>query len=436
MRLTVLFSEYITLVPALILAVRQLRRLSRVISWEAVIAFTAILLQPGLLLIDHGHFQYNSVMLGFMVAAIAAMLHGNAPQSCLFFVAALGFKQMALFYAPAVFAYLLGTCLFPRLDVWRFTKIAIYTACAFLALYLPFLLGIAYDISRNVPTPYEHEVPPLLKMVPGSVVVRKFVYPYILQVTQSIHRIFPFSRGLFEDKVANIWCAIHASGLWKLHKYDSSILSRAALGVTLLAILPPCLVIFLRPQRQNILLAFATCAWGFFLCSYQVHEKNVLLPLLPMTLLLASEKGLSYDVRAWVGFANALGSWTMYPLLKRDGLSIPYAVLTLLWLWLLGLPPSSLSVYSSKFKGAKDLQSWIKIIHLLFYTVMMLWHLGELFVPAPGRFPHMWVVVNVVVGAGGFACCYLWCLWNLLIRSNVLSSFGYNNIVYADKKSQ
>jgi len=36
-------------------------------------------------------------------------------------------------------------------------------------------------------------------------------------LAQVLHRIFPFERGLFEDKVANFWCAI--SVVIKLKRY-------------------------------------------------------------------------------------------------------------------------------------------------------------------------------------------------------------------------
>merc|ERR1711964_849659 len=89
-------------------------------------------------------------------------------------------------------------------------------------------------------------------------------------------------------------------------------------------------------------------AWAFFLFSFQVHEKSVLLPLMPMTVLMAGKHGLSKNVRAWVGFANLLGVWTMFPLLQRVDLRIPYYVLSLLWAYLLGLPPTSFAVYKQR----------------------------------------------------------------------------------------
>src|SRR5690242_10458559 len=105
MRATVFVSEYLIYVPALVIFLRRYSRSEGVNIWEASIALVAILLQPSTILIDHGHFQYNTVMLGFTVATLSSAIAGRPLWGCVFFVGALGFKQMALFYAPAIFSY-------------------------------------------------------------------------------------------------------------------------------------------------------------------------------------------------------------------------------------------------------------------------------------------------------------------------------------------
>ena len=423
MRASVVVSEYLVYVPAAVICVRHLARLSNVSVWENGIALAAILMQPATILIDHGHFQYNTVMLGFMLATISSMLAGRALWSCVFFVCTLGFKQMALFYAPAVAAYLAGICIFPRIDIPRFLAIAVVTLISFALLYVPLMLGTLYDTHRAVPLPSDITLPPLLGSLPINLSEKAWYYPYILQLAQSVQRIFPFARGLFEDKVANLWCALHTSGLHKLTPYSSALLSRAALGLTLGAIAPPCLIIFVRPRKELVPLAFATTSWAFFLCSYQVHEKNVLLPLLPMTLLLASENGMKPSIRAWVGYANILGCWTMFPLLARDQLRVPYFTLTLLWAYLMGLPPTSVSAYLTPLAEG-GLHWTVKIVHLGTYVAMLAWQAIVFFVPPPERKPDLWVVANVCVGAAGFGLCYVWCLWRLAVQSGVLEDFG------------
>ena len=436
MRATVYISEHFVYVPAVIICVRHLARLHNINTWEAAIALTAILMQPATILIDHGHFQYNTVMLGFFVAAVSSILAGRALWSCLFFVCALGFKQMALFWAPAIAAYLAGSCLFPKIDIVRLLGIAVTTLGSFVLLFLPHLLGTAYDSYRGIALPSDAALPPLLDSLPIKLDEKAAYWPYIVQIAQAIHRIFPFSRGLFEDKVANIWCTIHASGVHKLHNYDQGLLSKAALGLTLASIIPPCLIIFLRPKKELVPLALATTAWGFFLCSYQVHEKNVLLPLLPMTLLLAAQNGMKPAIRAWVGYANLLANWTLFPLLCKDELRMPYLVLTSLWAYLMGLPPFSINAYTTPAsEGGVSIPT--KLIHSGTYLAMLTWHAAELFVPPPTDKPDIWVVANVCLGAAGFGLCYLWCLWNLAVDSGVLSVFGIRKqSLVTEKKTQ
>ncbi|KAL2807663.1 ALG6, ALG8 glycosyltransferase family-domain-containing protein [Aspergillus granulosus] len=423
MRATVIVSEYLVYIPAIVTFLRRYTRMQAVPVWSASIALSAILLQPATILIDHGHFQFNTVMLGLFVASLDAIMAGRMLWACIFFVGALGFKQMALYYAPVMFAFLLGICFIPRFRPIRLLCISLVTVATFAILLLPLLLGaIGADARKNFTSTTE---PPLLQTLPFELDQSSSLYAILFQLTQVIHRIFPFSRGLFEDKVANAWCAIHT--FYKLHKFESDILKRLSLGATLASISIPCWIIFRHPRASILLPAFATVAWGFFLFSFQVHEKSVLLPLLPMTLLIAGDGGLNKDTRSWVGWANMLGSWTLYPLLKRDGLQVPYFVMTYLWAYLLGLPPTSWQVYRreklpDESGTAAEPHMITKLIHTAFYLAMLGWHVLEAFVPPPPGKPDLWVVLNVLIGAGGFGISYLWCLYRLIVQSQRMDS--------------
>lgn len=420
MRATVIISEYLIYIPAAVIFVRRFSRFYGINAWHSSIALLAILMQPGTILIDHVHFQYNTVMLGFVLACMSSVMAGRNLWSCVFFVLALGFKQMALYYSPVVFAYLLGICVIPRINVPRFLGIAIITAISFAVLFLPIFALALYESRHGIAARPEldgYAAPlPIFTQYSYLVPYKAWYYPIIQQTAQIVYRVFPFARGLFEDKVANFWCALNV--VVKLRKYPAELLQRASLLATLGSILPPSAAIFFSPRKELLPLALATSAWGFFLFSFQVHEKSVLLPLMPMTVLLAGHHGLGKNVRAWVGFANILGCWTMFPLLQRVDLRIPYFVLTLLWAYLLGLPPTSLSVYRTDTTAANK---WVSLatafIHVSFYIAMGVWHVCEAFVLPPTNKPDLWVVANVGVGAAGFGICYLWCLWSLLDES-------------------
>ena len=439
MRATVLISEYLVYIPAAVILNRKLARSRSVSQWESSIALVAILMQPSTILIDHAHFQYNTVMLGFVLASISSIFAGRTLWACVFFVSALCYKQMALYYAPAIFAYLLGMCLLPHLDARRFIATAIITVISFAAIFAPLLLGALYDNRRSIsPTPgiIDASIPPLLSSLPVAINRGAWYYPPLLQLTQSIHRIFPFARGIFEDKVANLWCALHT--FHKLHDYPKAAVQRVSLLFTLVSVLPASMTISLFPHRELLPWAMASTAWGFYLCSFQVHEKSVLLPLLPMTIMLGGDGGLNPETRAWIGWANMLGVWTLFPLLKRDELRVPYAVLSILWAYLLGLPPTSLSLYTGQhIKNGLRLPT--QLLHLAFYTVMLGWHVLEAFVTPPKGKPDLWVVINVLVGAAGFGICYLWCTWQLVLRAGVMEDyFGFRARVKTEgtKKKQ
>lgn len=178
MRHTAIASELITYIPAVILYGCLFT--SSLVDRTSTILL--VLLQPGLTLIDHGHFQYNSVMLGFLVFTLYFSSKGcyNIGAAC--FVCCLSFKQMGLYYAPAIFAFLLSKTL---RDLPMFCGVAVSTISVFSFCYGPFLAtgGVA-------------------------------------GLQQVLVRMFPFGRGLFEDKVANFWCALNV--VYKIRSFWSN----------------------------------------------------------------------------------------------------------------------------------------------------------------------------------------------------------------------
>lgn len=170
MRASVAVSEYLIYVPGVVIFARNYG--NQMSTYDRAIALAAILMQPALMLIDHGHFQYNSVMLGFTILAVDCFLTGHVLWGSFFFVLSLCFKQMALYYAPVVFAYLLGLCVFPRIDIRRLFSIGSVTVATFALMFAPLVLFGGFE-----------------------------------QIGQCLIRVFPFARGLWEDKVANFWCA-------------------------------------------------------------------------------------------------------------------------------------------------------------------------------------------------------------------------------------
>ncbi|KAG1739596.1 glycosyltransferase family 57 protein [Suillus lakei] len=393
MRATVLVLDLLVYVPALYTFVRawQGTRSSR----KRHVALLTLLFHPALLLVDFGHFQYNSVMLGLTILAINAFAAGHDLLGAIFFVLSLGFKQMALYYAPAIGSYLIGKCIYlgPIHGTRLFLRLALTTTFAFVIMFAPFL-------------------PPISPLS---------------TIAAPITRIFPFGRGLFEDKVANFWCFTNVLVKWKrLFAGREGVLIKASTGLTALGFLPavaalifggyktrlqkdtsndsvnesPSMIHAVLPPPTPILpllpYALLTCSISFFLFSFQVHEKTILVPLLPLTLLLSGAAPTD-DVFLWGALGNNVGVFSMWPLLKKDGLGLQYLAMLLLWNRLIGHNPFKLHY-----------GSFVGLVSSVVHTAIILLHLLELIVTPPARYPDLFPVLNVLVSTPVFGLIWLW----------------------------
>ncbi|KAG7443643.1 uncharacterized protein BT62DRAFT_321941 [Guyanagaster necrorhizus] len=302
-----------------------------------------ILLNPCLLLIDFGHFQYNSVMLGLTLLAACAFVNKRYLVGAVLFALSLSFKQMALYYAPAIGIFLLATCIqIPLL----FLKLAVVTTVTFLIVFAPFLTS----------------------------------------PSQAIHRIFPFARGLFEDKVANFWCLTNVLIKWRLLLSVQSLV-RLSTVLTVLAFLPAVILMAQAPEPRLLPYALLTSSLAFFLFSFQVHEKTILVPLLPALMFGTKSE--------WIPLFTNIAAFSMWPLLKRDGVGVQYIATLLLWNRLVGCNPFAFD-------------SVVKILSVAVYAAAFLLHLAEFIIPAPARYPDLWAVANVLVCTPVFFAVWAW----------------------------
>ena len=176
-----------------------------------------LLLQPGLILIDHGHFQYNCASLGLALWGIVAVCTNFDLLGSIAFSLALNFKQMELYHSLPFFCYLLGKALQSRSPLLKVALLGITVATTFAVCWVPFLVDVETAL-------------------------------------QVLHRQFPFERGLFEDKVANIWCSV--SVFIKIRQLLSAgSLLRLTLLTTVMAVLPSSWALLRNPTPYTFLLA-------------------------------------------------------------------------------------------------------------------------------------------------------------------------------------
>lgn len=167
--------------------------------------------------------------------------------------------------------------------------------------------------------------------------------------------------------------------------FDGSIVA------TLLASAPSLVVLFRNPTERQLLYALSIVSLSFFLFSFQVHEKTILVPLLPISLLAGTELELFF----WI---VDVASFSMFPLLKKDGLAMVYWIL--LGGWNYFLRPRR------RWTG-----SVAQIVVAASYAGMGIVHLADAFLIPPARFPDLFVVGNVLLSCAVFVGVWGYLNW-------------------------
>jgi alpha-1,3-glucosyltransferase len=223
--------------------------------------------------------------------------------------------------------------------------------------------------------------------------------------------LFPFSRGVFEDKVSNFWCILDVILKLKTNLSHDT-LAKLCLSITFLFSLPSNLHLFFHPSNTTFLLSLCNTSLIFFLFSFQVHEKSILLAAIPVILTqnLSSLPSHSKLVSVWF---LSISTFSMLPLLIKDGLLLPTISLSILYLtasyqfhFFSPILPSNKPI-SCRATSPTPLSSspLEHILNLLCATSLIgcaLITLLTVTLPPPARYPYLWPLISSAYSAFHF----------------------------------
>ncbi|KAI0772707.1 glucosyltransferase [Irpex lacteus] len=296
----------------------------------------SLFLHPGFLIVDHIHFQYNGFMFGILLWSILMARNGNKLASGFLFAVLLNFKHIYMYLAPAYFIYLLRAfCLSPTGELLptRFLALANTVILVFLVSLGPFLL--------------------------------------MGQLPQLLSRLFPFTRGLNHAYWApNVWALVTAAdrvllqvakrfGVYGLQINTSGVAStsRGLVGDTVFAIIPNVkpihtfiitiafqtvylVKLWRKPTYKSFVTALTLCGYTSYMFGWHVHEKAILLVLVPLSLLAAENNAY---FRTFT-LASIAGVFSLFPLLFTPAETFIKITYSLLWAFFV-LKPLSKRVY-------------------------------------------------------------------------------------------
>ncbi|XP_074246866.1 dolichyl pyrophosphate Glc1Man9GlcNAc2 alpha-1,3-glucosyltransferase-like isoform X1 [Saimiri boliviensis] len=312
----------------------------------------------GLLIVDHIHFQYNGFLFGLMLLSIARLFQKRHMEGAFLFAVLLHFKHIYLYVAPAYGVYLLRPYCFTankpdgsiRWNSFSFVRVISLG----LVVFLVSALSLGPFLALN-------------------------------QLPQVFSRLFPFKRGLCHAYWApNFWALYNAldkvlsvislklkfldpnkipkasmtSGLVQQfqHTVLPSVTPLATLICTLIAILPSIFYLWFKPQGpRGFLRCLILCALSTFMFGWHVHEKAILLAILPMSLLSVGKAG---DASVFL-ILTTTGHYSLFPLLFTAP-ELPIKILLMLLFTIY-----SISSLKTLFRKEKPLFNWMETFYLL-----------------------------------------------------------------------
>ena len=347
------------------------------------IALLLTLINPLMIIIDHGHFQYNNVMHGFFVLALYFLYTENYIFAIIFYSFCVNFKQMGLYYALPFPLYVIKKMFLSKPKNNEKTN-NIIVSIIYIGIY-----GIITLITNVI-----------------------IYLPWLKakKINDVFSRIFPVRRGIFEDKVATFWCTINI--VFKLNQhFKTEHLIKLALILTIIGCLIPIYAIFTceKLTKKICTQCFFIVSFAFYLFSFHVHEKTIIVPFLAYLLNLPNMKNVLPSF-------TLVGMFSLFPLLKRENQIIPYYLTSILFYIICKLFLKIMNIKNNKKEKNNDEND--DIIYWLFeiciFSIMLFYHFVDYTIPPPQSYPWFYPMLNAAFCFCYFISIFLYSNYDLL----------------------
>ncbi|EIE79119.1 hypothetical protein RO3G_03824 [Rhizopus delemar RA 99-880] len=136
-------------------------------------------------------------------------------------------------------------------------------------------------------------------------------FVYLLKAYCFKGRLFPFTRGLCHAYWAPNFWALYAGADRALIVVLPTVEAIHTLIITVISQLIVLQKLWRKPTFNNFLSSLILCAFASYLFGWHVHEKAIMIVLIPYGLMAADSK---LNLRAFV-ILSAAGIFSLYPLL-------------------------------------------------------------------------------------------------------------------------
>lgn len=370
-------------------------------QWNSPSSMLIVLLLSNatLLMVDHIHFQYNGILLGMLLISIVRILEDRKLEGAVWFLVLLNFKHIYVYIAPVYVVYLLRTYCFVghtisrnNVHVKNVVKLAIAVISIFLISFGPFI--------------------------------------YYGQFSQVLSRLFPFKRGLCHAYWApNFWALYN--GLDKIafvagesfgfmQKMNTRSMTRGIVEQSEHAVLPniypaytflltvtamlPCLRKLWNDVENplHFVRCVVLCAMSSFLFGWHVHEKAILLVVIPLTFMSVIRKN---EASIFLVLCT-VGHYSIFPLLFTP-FEQPLKLLLMLVHCVYAFCNLSQLYNTRKDKFSLPLLNRLETFYVISLVPLYIFSGLYSYLPIHDRFPFLPLMLTSIHNAIGLIYCYI-----------------------------
>uniref|UniRef100_A0A669D7B4 Alpha-1,3-glucosyltransferase n=1 Tax=Oreochromis niloticus TaxID=8128 RepID=A0A669D7B4_ORENI len=373
--------------------VREPKGSRDVLSRPSFVLAVLLLWNFGLLVVDHIHFQYNGFLFGFLLLSVAKHLQSQHLQGALLFAFLLNLKHIYLYVAPAYGVYLLRSYCFAQDNKDGSVRWSSFSPLRLLALGAIVTSVCALSFG------------PFIAMVRG----REFFFCSGAAPSGSAPSVYRVIKNTHHD-VEELPPASMTGGL--VQEFEHSVLPSVTPAVTLvctlLSILPAVASIWLRPHgAQGFLRCLLLCALGCFMFGWHVHEKAILIAILPLSILAVESRE---DAGIFL-ILTTTGHYSLFPLLFTPA-ELPIKVVLMLMFTIF-----SFTALRKLHSAQGSLLHPLEVIYLLgLVAVAIACEVVFPLSPWQQRLPFLPLLVTSVYCAMGVCYAFLRLYASLLLR--------------------
>ena len=335
------------------------------------IMFFILLCSPVFIIIDHGHFQFNQVMHGLFIFSIYFLYKGNIFFGILFYILCFNFKQIGLYFSIPIFLYIV-----------KYTLNSVHkNILKFIFYIILYFFYVIFDF-----------------MIIWA--------PWILNgnIEDVIKRIF-HKWNIKEREVANFWYLLN-------YFYDISnstnLIKYSIIIICLTSIIPFFKIIFSGKVRiKKINFSLFIISLSFYLFSYNVSEKGIMLPFLSCLLCF-------FYLSEIVPSFYLVSMFSLQKLFEEDNLLFPYIIFIFMFYAITKFIQDifKINVLINKKKNDKiNITINFHLLEIGIFIFIFCYNICKILIQPPLNIPDLYSIINC-----SFSFCYF---FFILIYTNI-----------------